>query len=309
MISNFDLIDRKLQAQRVAEKYLLAGYDSYYQRITDCFNSCLFVEKNSIDLPWRLVSARFCRVKLCPVCQWRKARRWQSRFLLDIPHFINQNKNVRFLFLTLTVKNCLLKNISDTIDWINKSYAKLVNYPSWPALGWFKSLELSFNKGLVHPHYHCLLAIPSIYYQDNYLHQSDWVALWRKALKVDYDPLVWVTKINPKDFKKAIPEIVKYGLKPSNFEDISYQELDLLTQQINNKHFVSKGGIFRNYFKDFGSDFVDLIGRRLDGSELTGGRIFYRFNLKNSSLSYQYYHGSELMEREDIDYSDRLAFY
>ena len=85
-----DIIERKLQAQYIANLYRQIGYQRYYERISQCARYLKYVEKiphyfeidpefGHVELcerdpEFRLVDGVFCRVRHCPICQWRKTR-------------------------------------------------------------------------------------------------------------------------------------------------------------------------------------------------------------------------------------------
>ncbi|WP_164045311.1 protein rep, partial [Serratia marcescens] len=50
----------------------------------------------------RLRDARFCRVRHCPICQWRRSMMWQARFYQSLPKIVAEYPGARWLFLTLT---------------------------------------------------------------------------------------------------------------------------------------------------------------------------------------------------------------
>lgn len=61
----------------------------------------------------KLKSARFCRVRHCPVCQWRKSLMWKARFYKALPDIEKQFKSARWMFLTLTVENCDVSEVRE----------------------------------------------------------------------------------------------------------------------------------------------------------------------------------------------------
>ena len=54
----------------------------------------------------RLKKAFFCRVRYCPVCQWRRSLMWRARFFQALPEITKSFPKARWLFVTLTVRNC-----------------------------------------------------------------------------------------------------------------------------------------------------------------------------------------------------------
>src|SRR5690625_7710341 len=71
---------------------------------------------------------------------------------------------------------------------------------------------------------HVLLCVKPSYFNssENYISQKQWTAFWKRAMKLDYDPIVDVRAIKPKnksksDIKSAIDETAKYPVKHTDF--------------------------------------------------------------------------------------------
>lgn len=279
----------------IAETYLSRDYKAYAEKILNCSQFLEFsIGLSSQDaLTLKLQSAKFCRIRYCPVCQWRRSLKWRARFFEALPKLFDDYPKVKFIFLTLTVKNCSLDELSSTIKHMNKAWKKLTNRKQFPALGWIKSLEVTKSKDLTaHPHFHCLLAVSDDYFRHYYLSQSIWQELWCKSLKVDYDPIVNVKKIKPKlgqdersGLMAAVCETLKYSVKPSDLND-DPDWLIGLTDQMRNLRTVNVGGILKPYLSDIGqeSDSEDLIHIESESDSDTEqkGKCYFswNFNLK-----------------------------
>ena len=328
-----ELIERKLEALKIANLYSQIGYDSYAKRMTECARYVRFVEKSFLVPQYggynfseivdvlekkraRLTDAVFCRVRHCPICQWRKSKRWQALALKNFPIFKKQYPNYRWLFLTLTIKNCKLSRLHSKIIELNKSFLKWVKWKSFPADGWIKSLEVTLDKddlSRCHPHFHILLMVPSSYFRDQqmYLTQSDWVNAWRKAAKLSYDPVVDIRAVKVGEEHKIIPELLKYGVKPQDLASVTAEQLKLLTQQLYRIHAINKGGLLRNCFKDVGSDNVDLIGVSDEEGTLTGYEVKMFWDNEVSAYQNLYFNQKRLeriiMINESNYQSDNLC--
>jgi hypothetical protein len=64
----------------------------------------------------KLVSTHFCRVRHCPICQWRRSLQWKARAYENLPRVVADYPNGRWMFLTLTMKNCPLEDLRETSD-------------------------------------------------------------------------------------------------------------------------------------------------------------------------------------------------
>lgn len=254
----------KIQNLQIAKHYREIGYDNYADRILQCSSKLSFNYgyPEGEFIPKRLVDVKFCRVRWCIICQWRRSKVWQAKVFQSLPSILKQYPKHRWLFLTLSVKNCELNQLRQTFQWMNKSFDKWTDRKDWPVDGWLKSLEVTRSEdGLAHPHFHCLLLIPPEYFEFGYMSHSDWVTAWQKALKVDYLPGAHIKAIPAGQVHAAIPELLKYSVKPQDLAaDAAW--LGELTNQMHKLHAIDKGGILRHIMKDVVEGSEDLIGHK-----------------------------------------------
>jgi len=288
-----------LERDIVRDAYFLQGYLSHSQRMSDCSQQLDFILRSSdeLSLVFKLKSAKFCRVRYCPVCQWRRSLKWRARFFEALPGFLEDHPRLKFIFLTLTVKNCALERLQLTVREMNKAWNKLVRRKQFPALGWLKSLEVTKSQDLeAHPHFHCLLVVPSDYFLDrSYISQSLWREWWRKSLKLNYDPVVNVKKVKPRFLTEedpmglmaAVCETLKYSVKPSN---LIYDPgwLVGLTQQMHRVRAINVGGILKPYLSDLekDSDTEDLVHIDSELTEEESKQAEVSFNWNSSIKRY-----------------------
>ena len=142
--------------------------------------------------------AEFCRHRLCPTCNWRKSLKLFSQMKEVSARLLQDFPGARYLFLTLTVKNCSGAELAQTIDKMNFGFKLLVNAGKTNAsakavkanlLGYAKAMEIKYdaektitpemyaqrkkyyierglkagsanpNYGMYHPHFHVLLMV------------------------------------------------------------------------------------------------------------------------------------------------------
>lgn len=242
----------------------LYSYNKKFERYAERTKTCseFLVYANRLDLEngelvKKLTNANFCRVRLCPVCQWRRSLMWQARFYDAIPQIMEQYKGYRFLFLTLTVKNCPVTELSNTLVTMNKSFRKMLKYKaldSWQ--GWLKTTEVTRNAQTneAHPHFHILVMVKPSYFKKDYIKQYEFVEMWQKALKIDYLPNVDIRTVknkhnNKEDLETAVQELLKYSVKEADLL-ADPQFLYTLTEEIFKKRFISSGGILKDILKE-----------------------------------------------------------
>jgi plasmid rolling circle replication initiator protein Rep len=253
----------RFQADQVKALYRGTAFDRYAERIDNCSGLLEFsflVNSETAEIGLKLKTARFCRVRHCPVCQWRRSLVWRARFFQALPRIRKEFPTARFLFLTLTVKTCELSELRSCLAHMNKSWERLTKRKQFPALGYLKSTEVTRStNGTAHPHFHAILMVPQNYFSRNYLSQEKWTELWREALRVDYTPVVNVKAVKPakgssedqlgEQLAKALCETLKYSVKPDDL--VSDREWLLeLTTQLHKTRAVAVGGVFKNFLTD-----------------------------------------------------------
>lgn len=178
----------------------------------------------------RLDSMNSCRVRLCPICTWRRSLKIFSQ-TKQIVERIAADYGYRYVMLTLTVKSCEGSDLSATLDTILQAWNRLLQLKEVKAMckGWYRSLEIVHDvspfitrdmwygnpekhirsrkayyvaRGLkigdenpaynkFHPHIHALIAVqPSYFTSRYYLKQKRWSELWGDCLRADYEPRV-----------------------------------------------------------------------------------------------------------------------
>ena len=277
----------KYNAQESSRLFALNGNKSYALRISLCAIKLDFMMQTSNsegELELKLKTAQFCRVKLCPICQWRRTLMWKAKAYKILPKLLEDYPTTKYIFLTLTVKNVSVGELRSTIDWMNCGWRKLVKRKCFPAVGWVKTIEVTRNErtNSVHPHIHALLAVKSSYYARGYIKQSRWQELWKESLKIDYLPVVDVRRVN--DLQGSIPEIFKYTTKEyDNIKDANY--LAELSKQLHNCRMINTGGILREYFSALEND-DDLVGSD-DELNLSEGILSFNWNNTNNKYTFK----------------------
>lgn len=236
-------------------------------RVSGCGQYLAFDQYQSTEDPSVLMrslrSANFCKDPFCPMCSWRKSRRLLGQLLSIFDQIIDDHK-LRFLFLTLTVKNPPVGETRDNIMAMSKAFNLMCKEPAIKrnVLGFVRAIEyLGENtpQGESHPHFHVLLAVRESYFKGGeYLNHEKWVALWRKSLKADYDPLVNVQAVKSKKikfddheielpaFKAAALEVAKYCVKSSSILSMPEEDFKTLYAQVKGIRKYNLGGLFRN---------------------------------------------------------------
>lgn len=91
---------------------------------------------------------------------------------------------------------------------MNNAFNLMVKYKKVKKnmLGYLKATEVTVNKkdGSYNQHLHVLVFVKSSYFvkSENYISQAELTDFWKKALKIDYTPVVNVKAVKPKATEK-----------------------------------------------------------------------------------------------------------
>lgn len=253
-------------ADQVSSLYDQADFENYSARIDRCAQMLLFGSPLEVQgqRTIRLKSASFCRVRNCPVCQWRRSLMWKARLGKALILIEQDYPKVRWLHLTLTVRNCPVTSLRDTLKLMNAAWKRLSEVKKFPAIGFFKSLEVTRSEdGLAHPHFHVLMMVPSSYFQGaNYIKQEKWIEMWRKALRVDYNPGAYIQAVkvidNNNNIMEAVKEVAKYTVKGDDLI-VDSEWLGEYTKQVHKTRAISLGGVLKMYLSDADATNEELV--------------------------------------------------
>lgn len=261
-----------------------ARFYKYAVRMSECAPTLVFgqVDVSGHEKKLKLTKARFCRVRHCPVCAWRKSLATVARFYRNLPAYLEQYSDYKYIHISLTVKNPVMNRLKETVQLMNGAWKKMLKRKEVLKIvnGYIKSIEVTHgNDDNPHPHIHAILAVNKSYFTSrDYIKHEKWVELWRSCLGVDYNPQVNVKKVRASRKLKAIKirtgdkeieytgevagliggviEVMKYDNKPADVVD-SPQFLYGITEQLFKMRFMETGGCFKNIFKDHKSNKKD----------------------------------------------------
>lgn len=250
-----------------------AEFEKYAHRINQCSGILHFARPFNLDTgerSFKLKMARFCRVRHCPVCQWRRSLMYLARFLEAVPALVDAYPKSRWLFLTLTVRNCRVEDLGKTITAMNKAWDRLSKRKAFRIVqGWIRTTEVTRAKdGLAHPHFHVLLMVPPSYFKGKtYISRNGWANLWQSAGRLDYFPQVHIEVIKPRDpadpdpvnfLQGAAAEVLKYSVKPADMT-VDPEWFRELTRQVHKRRFLASGGVLKDSIRQDDETEKDLL--------------------------------------------------
>jgi len=266
-------------------------------RVRDCAEALFFALRSSAEtgeLQWKLKSAPFCHFRHCPICQWRRSLKTKAIVMSAIPKILEQYPTARFVLLTLTVKNCPITDLRQTILAMNRGWKRLIERQDWPALGWIRGVEVTAGVGCTaHPHMHALLMLPASYFSGKgYVTTREWVQRWRQVMRLDYDPSCDIRVIKVKlgsqvptegtDWRvraisHAVSEVAKYPTKTEDLTKCGPDWLRKYVEQVHGLKFLTSGGVLKGILKDVREeDEEDLV--HVDGEEPVEGEVEERLS-------------------------------
>ena len=272
---------KKLRTIELAESYRRLGeeFKSKHYRVRDCgtfLEFKRFINDNSI----KLNQANFCKVRLCPMCSWRRSLKIYGQ-VSKVMNEVNKNNDYDYIFLTLTTRNCKANELSQSIDNIFNGFKKLTKRKRYKQSikGHFRALEVTHNLNYrsdwfdsYHPHLHCILVVNKSYFDSRYyISQNEWTEIWKSCIKVDYTPIVDVRRFKDRNgmgIEKSIAETAKYTVKSDDYivrDDITNEVIEHLTDDavfildkaLANRRLTAFGGILKEYHKKLNLDDVE----------------------------------------------------
>lgn len=279
--------ERKLQNIDLATRLEKLGYRNF-SNVYQCAEVLRFIEQEDKSL--KLYQTWFCKNRLCPICNWRRSMKYSAQLSEMIDVAIKKYPKSQFIFLTLTCKNCEGDELKQVLSNMTRAFSRLVKYkkPKKNLLGYIRATETTYSEKWknYNPHIHVLLMVQSNYFSgrgDNYITQEEWVSFWKRAMKLDYDPVVDIRKVyaekHNQSYIDAVKEVAKYPTKPidkmGTSEEEKLQITDDLMTGLRGKRQLGFGGIFKEIRKELQLDDIedgDLINVDDDQEESTLGK-------------------------------------
>lgn len=290
--------ERPWREKKMKNQLLAFAYDEINKakasRLRECADWLEFsVDENGEK---KLSNANFCKVRLCPICTWRRGLKIfaHTKAIMDE---MKKDKDYSYIFLTLTVRNCKGENLQSLIDTMFKAWDKFIKRKAvgLTVKGWYRGLEITHNVNPLsksydtyHPHFHCVFAVNKNYFNNKeYIKQAEWTDLWQQSLKTDYKPRVDVRKVKG-DTAKAVSEVAKYAVKDADYIipedwDLTIEAVRLLDSVLHARRLVAYGGKFKELHNRLNLDDEvdgDLIHTELQeekGEPIQ--RIYYSWNV------------------------------
>lgn len=282
-------------------KSIFQRFKNYPKRLCECALRLWFADRADLETGeevLKLAKAEFCRIRHCPICQSRLSMRWIAKFHQIMPEIVEKYENTQFILLTLTVPNCEVTELKETIKEMNTAWNRMTNRAFFKKkiLGFIRATEVTRNpiNNTAHPHFHVLLHVRNSYFNGrNLVTRDQWRQYWRDAMRDQTITQVDVRKVRESESKtkeenliNGALEVVKYATK---FDNITAHVGFFLEYavQVDRMRFMATGGTLKELIADIDRD--DLIN--IDEDESTkeenlsedyGGRLCFKWDFKRN---------------------------
>lgn len=262
--------ERKIDSVSYSELLLILEFKKA-ERVRDCGVILQFKASDTGHL--KLYKAWFCKSPLCSLCNWRRAMKHSAQSKTIITEVMKRKPSCRWLFFTFTVKNVYDgEELNQSLSDMARGFRKMVQYKKIDdnLIGFMRTTEVTVNKkdNSYNQHIHAMMCFESSYFRSkkNYITHKDWQAFWKKAMKLDYDPNVFVTAIkstvstekDKQTIEEAVNETAKYSVKSADYltddEERNLQIVKDLEEGLHRKRLISYGGLLKKIHKELNLD-------------------------------------------------------
>lgn len=276
--------ERPWRAKKLQNELLAMAYDQVNPdkaaRLRDCGRNLTF--RVYPDGTRKLDSMVSCRVRLCPMCTWRRSL---VNFAnnIAIVNYLEQQQPRAWLFGTFTLRRCGADQLDEQISRVLYGWKKLLlNTDVKRAVkGSYRGLEVTHDidpyitpesyklrkdwcnkQGLsvgdsnptyntYHVHIHAVFCVNVSYFKNKtYLKRADWAAAWQQALGIDYEPSVDIRRVKPDcgSYAGAVGEVSKYSTKAKDYIvpddwDLTVDTVRLLDCALAGRRLVGYSGV------------------------------------------------------------------
>lgn len=253
--------ERPWRKYKMASEYLSSAYlevdEKKAERLKSCGKALVFDVDDQGNK--KLVHMDSCRVRLCPLCSWRRSLKAYHNAMSIVKKISVDYPEMQYIFVTLTVRNCEAEQLSDTLDLMFDSLKKLMKRKEilgvWQ--GMIRNMEVTHNIDrdsesfdTYHPHFHCLVAVKPSYFQGKYyISRQKLAKLWQECLRVDYLPQVDIRACYDAT-PHTVAEASKYAAKASDYLimedwDLTVDTVAVLDKALHKRRLIAYSGIMK----------------------------------------------------------------
>lgn len=220
----FDFREKRYRNAAIARAADLAGFPKKGDNYAACGTGLGF---GLNETGRHLTAANFCHQRFCPICSARLARKNSKQLARILATAQERLPGCQFLFLTLAPRSVPADQLKNGVALTLKAWNRFTQITRLKraAVGTFRALEVTRNiqTDTYHPHIHAILCVAGDYFHDEskYIQQVELISMWRRALRVSYNPTAHISAIYAKggsgDVQRqtadAVREAAKYSVK------------------------------------------------------------------------------------------------
>lgn len=266
------------KTQQMADFLYESGrFEKWAERMDGCTRVLSFsetIDQATGEVKPKLSDAYFCHCRHCTTCDGRRSLVRMKRFKDYLPTIEAENPKARWVFLTLTVPNCPVDELRETLRGMNAAWNRLrLRKQFKPVLGWIRATEVTQEKkreGYAHPHFHCLLLVPPSWFNGrNYVKQADWVELWRSCMRLEVNPVVDVRAVKGDTMRGAVETLkaFNYSMKVDDLIERSPDWMLTYMEQVHGLRFLAAGGALKDALKRIEEETTDTDLIHVDGEQ------------------------------------------
>ena len=245
----------KRDAMKVSDKLIAVGLYRRAYRMRGCAQQLIGVrcmECGNI----MVTETRYCRDRLCPVCNWRLSIKRYGQMTQLMSALYNAYPEVSYSLITLTVRNVAPELLDEALQAMQRAWCG-VRQQRWARtelIGWARSIEVTYNpqSNTLHPHYHIIAMTHKKSSADRVI--DTWMEQARKQdLVVSYaaqhcDNII-ENHTEGASLAGAICEVYKYMVKSSDELDMPLGTFRAFADGIAGHRLISMGGKIKEYAK------------------------------------------------------------
>lgn len=282
-LSKWDAL--KSQNLDVSEFFEKNGMLRYAERTLNCaayLESEKMISRSTGEITYKTHATEHCRIRHCPICARIRMLKMLTKFNERVlPVVQSKYKNSRWIFLTLTVPNCPVSELSKTLEKMNKAWHSFVKRKELkPVQGWIRSTEVTQEKNrkmYAHPHFHVLMMVRPDMFTRNYVTHARWAEMWKEVMGLEETPIVHVQTV--KGLEGGMLEVFKTFTYSIKVEEIN-QDPEWFCEyvkQVKKKRFLATGGILKELLKNVESE--EDADEGSQENEATGEKTFSKIHV------------------------------
>lgn len=240
----------QIKKNQIKIQKLFSFDEKLFNRICTCGHNIVIEKRQHIitlETKTKVTQARTCHIRFCNLCNYYRVRNLTPQIVNELSKLVADDKEL--IFFTPTVPNCDYLDLRETIQRMNKSFAKMITNNAFKnnVHAWIRTLEITFKRqdGKAHPHFHCIFAINKSYFKNkNYMRPQDWSKLWSRCYKSDSTLVTKIQRVKSKNenqlnpIHSAVAELSKYVTKSADLKNLDVADMQIIHGQLARLRFI-----------------------------------------------------------------------